>query len=350
MLNDNIFRTVVAWNNIALADEVLNLTTDQKIRVGVIGVGYLGKFHAEKYAAMEEADLVGVVDLDRKVAEGIATRLGASCYADYHDLLADVDAVSIVVPTIGHHKVALDCLNNGKDVLIEKPITSTLDEADELIRLAEKKGRIIQVGHLERFNPALVAIEGYLTKPMFIESHRIHMFKNRGVDVDVVLDLMIHEIDIILNIVDSPIKTIHAVGLPVVTPTTDIANARLIFENGCTANVTVSRISKDNIRRLRIFQPRSFISVDYGKKEFIKISLKDTLNSEGLPEEDIIRKSLVEQDALEAELRDFVKNVREHSKPRVSGFEGRRALAVAHEIIEQMQTHRKNNRHFFENA
>ncbi len=324
------------------------MSSSKKIRLGVIGVGYLGKYHAEKYAAMEEADLIGVADLNGEASESLAVRLGTKSYPDYRELLPEVDAVSIVVPTVAHHKVSMDCLIAGKDVMIEKPITTTLQEADELINLAEENSLIIQVGHLERFNPALVAIEDYLTKPMFIESHRIHMFKNRGVDVDVVLDLMIHEIDIILNIVDAPIKTIHAVGLPVVTATTDIANARLIFENGCTANVTVSRISKDNIRRMRVFQPRSFISVDYGKKEFMMINLKDTLNKDGLPEEEVVSKSFVEQDALEAELRDFVANVRLRKKPRVSGLEGRRALAVAHEIIEQMHRHLEQNRHFFE--
>ncbi len=324
------------------------MSSSNKKRLGVIGVGYLGKFHAEKYAAMEEAELVGVADLDTEAAQSLANRLGTKSYTDYHDMLSEVDAVSIVVPTVAHHKVSMDCLNAGKDVMIEKPITSTLEEAEELIALAEEKGCIIQVGHLERFNPAYVAIEQYLTKPMFIESHRIHIFKNRALDVDVVLDLMIHEIDIIMNIVHAPIKTIHAVGLPVVTGTTDIANARLIFENGCTANVTVSRISKDNIRRMRVFQPRSFISVDYGKKEFMMINLKDTVNKDGMPEEEVVRKSLVEQDALEAELRDFVANVQERKTPRVAGQEGHRALAVAHEIIDQMHEHLKQNRHFFE--
>jgi len=320
----------------------------EKKRIGVIGVGYLGKFHAEKYAAMDDVNLVGVADLDQEAAQRVATKLHTRSFTDYRQLLAEVDAVSVVVPTMAHYKVARECLELGKDVMIEKPITTTLEEADLLIAEAERRGLIIQVGHLERFNPAILAIEEHLTKPMFIESHRIHVFKNRGVDVDVVLDLMIHEIDIILNIVASPIKSIHAVGLPVVTATTDIANARLIFENGCTANVTVSRISKDNIRRLRIFQPKSFIAVDYGKKEFMVIRLQDRLNAEGLPEEEVFRDSLVEKDALEAELRDFVQNVKHRTRPRVSGHEGRRALAVAHEIIAQIRRHIDENKHFFQ--
>lgn len=323
------------------------MPSHEKIKVGVIGVGYLGKFHAEKYAAMDDVDLVGVVDLNREAAATLAVRLNAESFADYHDLLAKVDAVSIVVPTVGHHRVALDCLGQGKDVLIEKPMASTLAEADEIIACAAAKNRIVQVGHLERFNPAILAIQKHLTKPMFIESHRIHVFKSRALDVDVILDLMIHDIDIIMNIVPSPIKTIHAVGLPVVTPFTDIANVRLIFENGCTANVTVSRVSKENIRRLRIFQPHSFISVDYGKKEYMVINLKDSKTSEGMPEEEVFRDSLVEKDALEAELRDFVSNVRHRTRPRVSGEEGRSALAVAHEIIAQIKAHQAANRHFF---
>ena len=322
----------------------------KNIRIGVIGVGYLGKFHAEKYAAMDDVDLVGVVDLDKAATDRVAAKLGTSSYQNYQDLLSKVDAVSIVVPTKAHFQVAMECLEQGKDVMIEKPITTTLAEADQLIEMADQRNLIVQVGHLERFNPAILAIQDHLTKPMFIESHRIHVFKNRGVDVDVVLDLMIHEIDIILNIVDSPIRSMHAVGLPVVTPTTDIANVRLIFENGCTANVTVSRISKDNIRRLRIFQPKSFISVDYGKKEFMVIRLKDQLNEDGLPQEEIIKANLVEQDALEAELKDFVANVRNRTRPRVSGREGRRALAVAHDIIEQMRRHIDENKHFFEQS
>ena len=309
------------------------------IKVGVIGVGYLGKFHAEKYAAMEGADLVGVVDVDENVANEIAGKLNTQGYTDYTRLLEHVDAVSIVVPTSYHHDVAKVCLEHDIDILIEKPMTTTLAEADELIEIAAKRDRILQVGHLERFNPAVLAMAEHVTNPMFIESHRIHTFKNRGVDVDVVLDLMIHDIDIILSLVDSPLKMIHAVGVPVVTKTTDIANARLIFENGCTANVTVSRISKDNIRKLRVFQPRSFVAVDYAKKEILVIKHSDDIGKNGLPKEEIAQSCFIEKDALETELKDFVKNVRNNSIPKVSGKEGRQALAVAMEIISQIKEH-----------
>ncbi|MFH7325208.1 Gfo/Idh/MocA family oxidoreductase [Desulfurivibrio sp. C05AmB] len=309
----------------------------KKIRVGVIGVGHLGKFHAAKYAAMDEVDLVGVADINRELAAEVAGDCGTIPFADYHQLLPQVEAVSIVVPTVHHHRVAMDCLEQGVDILLEKPMTTTLAEADELIAKAAARQCILQVGHIERYNPAVTALGQYVTRPLFIESHRIHMFKPRGLDVDVVLDLMIHDIDIILSIVDSPISSVHTVGVPVVTRSTDIANARIIFENGCTANITVSRISKENIRRLRIFQPKSYLSVDYAKKTLMVIRLKDQLNEQGLPQEEVIHLALPEQDALEAELRDFVKNVDERSTPQVSGAQGRLALQVAQEIMAQIE-------------
>ncbi len=308
----------------------------QKKRVGVIGVGHLGKFHAAKYAAMEEAELVGVADINPELARAVAEENSTTPYGDYRQLLPLVDAVSVVVPTVHHHRVAMECLEQGVDVMLEKPMTVNLAEADELIARAEAGNRILQVGHIERYNPAVTALEQYLTRPLFIESHRIHMFNPRGLDVDVVLDLMIHDIDIILSIVDSPISSIHTVGVPVVTPSTDIANARIIFANGCTANITVSRISKDNVRRLRIFQPKCYLSVDYAEKSLMVIRLKDKLNEQGMPEEEITHHKLPEHDALEAELRDFLKNVRERTTPKVDGVQGRLALEVAQEIMSQI--------------
>lgn len=317
----------------------------QKLRVGVIGAGYLGKYHAEKYAAMEHVFLAGVADVNPDIAQSVAATCNTTAYTDYRDLLANVDAVSVVVPTSLHHAVCKTCIERGVDVMLEKPMTTTLAEADDLISLAEKNNVILQVGHLERYNPAVLAMEQYLVQPLFIESHRIHMFKPRGIDVDVVLDLMIHDIDIILSIVNSPIKTIHTVGVPVVTPTTDIANTRLIFENGCTANITVSRISKDNIRRLRVFQPRSYLSVDYAKKEIMVIRLKNQLGPHGLPEEEIIKSSFIEKDALQMELLDFVDSVIKRTTPKVSGREGRLALFVAQEIITQNKQHAEEFKH-----
>jgi len=309
------------------------------IKVGVIGVGYLGNFHARKYAAMQDVELIGVADTNPDRAREIAGQCSTRAFTDYRTLLAEVDAVSIAVPTVSHHEVAAACLEMGKDVLVEKPITATLDEADDLIRLAEQADCILQVGHLERFNPAVLAMQPLLTHPLFIEAHRISIFKNRGTDVDVVLDLMIHDIDIILSIVKSPIKTIHTVGTPVITKLTDIANARIIFANGCTANVTVSRISMDNIRRMRIFQPGTYLSVDFIKKEIMSVRLKKE-NRTGFPVPDIHKQGFEEQDILELELRDFINNVQRRTRPTVSGIEGRRALEIALQVVNQINENR----------
>ena len=311
----------------------------KKIRVGVIGVGYLGKFHAQKYAAMDDVDLVGVVDVDEAIAGRVAATCNTKPFKDFTHLLDQVDAVSVVVPTSYHHMVASACLDRGIDLLIEKPMTSSLAEADDLIQRAEANNCILQVGLLERFNPAVLAMRDHLTTPLFIESHRIHSFKSRGLDVDVVLDLMIHDIDIILSVVKSPLKTIHTVGVPVVTTSTDIANARLIFENGCTANVTVSRISKENIRRMRIFQPNAYMSVDFAKKEIMVIKQLAELDENGIPKEDLQNFAYGDKDALETELRDFVVNVRNRTTPQVSGVAGRRALEVVTQIMEQNRQH-----------
>lgn len=308
----------------------------QKVKVGVIGVGYLGQYHAEKYAAMEEADLVGIVDIDKKRAHEIAEKYGAKTYTNYKDLIGKVEAVSVVVPTTLHYPVAGHFLRQGIDVLLEKPMTCTLAEASRLIKLAKARNLILQVGHLERFNPAVVALKDHLENPLFIESHRLSTFKGRGIDVDVVLDLMIHDIDIILNIVKSKLKDIHAVGVPVITPNTDIANVRLEFENGCTANVTVSRISNKNMRKIRIFQPNAYLSVDYARREIMVIKKTAQNGMYGFPgiEEQVA--SFPESDSLAEELRAFVSSVRTRKPPVVSGEDGQRALQVALKIMKQI--------------
>ncbi|MDR3631835.1 MAG: Gfo/Idh/MocA family oxidoreductase [Desulfocapsaceae bacterium] len=306
------------------------------LKVGVIGVGYLGKFHAQKYAAMQDVELVGVADADPDCAQRIAAECACRAYTDYKELLPLVEAVSIVVPTIYHHRVGLDCIAAGVDLLLEKPMTVTLAEADDLIERAEKKNLVLQIGHLERFNAAVQAMEPFLTTPVFIESSRISTFKKRGVDVDVVLDLMIHDIDIILNIVKSPLKMIHTVGAPVVTRSTDIANARLIFENGATANVTASRISRTNIRKMRIFQPGSYINVDFAKKKVMTIHLTDEVLASGMPKQEIAVETFANHDALKSEIEHFINNVRKRTRPSVSGHEGRKALDVALQVIRQI--------------
>lgn len=312
------------------------------IKAGVIGVGYLGRFHAQKYAALDDVELVGVCDANRAQAETVAAECSCTAYTDYRKLLPFVDAVSIAVPTSLHHEVARHCLEAGVDVLLEKPMTVTIEEADDLIRIADEKNLLLQVGHLERFNPAVQAMQPFLTEPMFIESDRISVFKNRGVDVDVVLDLMIHDIDIILNIVKSPIDHIHTVGAPVATATTDIANARLIFKNGATANVTVSRISMTNVRKMRIFQPGSYINVDFAERRVMTLQLENELSESGMPKQKIDVASFSDGDALKSEIEHFVTHVRSRNQPAVTGREGRRALEVALEVIAQIREHQNN--------
>ena len=308
-----------------------------KLRVGVIGAGYLGKFHAQKYANMANVDLVGVVDVDMNVAQEVAGSLDSTAYNDYKQLLGKVDAVSVVVPTEAHYQVSKDFLTHDADVMIEKPMTVTLAEADELIRISESRGQIIQVGHLERFNPAVVALEGIVNHPMFIESHRLSTFKGRGIDVSVVLDLMIHDIDIISNFVQSEVKKIHAAGIPVVTNTVDIANARLEFENGCVANVTASRISTKDERKIRLFQRDAYISVDFASHDIV-VARKDGQKGDAIiPGVDIKQLSFDKADALEAELNAFVNAVNRREVPEVSGQMGRHALSIAISIMDQIE-------------
>jgi len=314
----------------------------KKLRVGVIGTGYLGKFHAEKYADMEDAELVCVVDINRKQAAEIAKKHGVKAYFSPDEILGKVDAVSIVVPTPLHYQVSRMFLEHDVDVLIEKPITTTLKEADSLIDLAESRGFIIQVGHLERFNPAVIALEDVLKTPMFIESHRLSIFQPRGTDVDVVLDLMIHDIDIILNLVKSEITNIQAAGIPVITNHGDIANARLEFAGGCVANVTASRISLKNERKLRLFQRDAYISVDFANREITVIRRDGNAQDSVIPGTDISTRCFTKSDALLAELVSFVQSVKNRVSPEVTGKMGRDALQVALNIIEQIQrSHRK---------
>jgi predicted dehydrogenase len=308
----------------------------KKIRVGVIGVGYLGKFHAEKYSRMKDAQLVGVVDIDKSRAEDVAAAFGTSALTDYRDLFGSVDAVSVVVPTEAHFTVGATCLNHDVDVLIEKPMTTRLEQADELIKIAESKHRILQVGHLERFNPAVIALKNIVHNPMFIEAHRLSIFKDRSTDVSVVLDLMIHDIDIIMNVVNSKIKSIHAAGVPVICEHADIANVRLEFESGCVANVTASRISIKNQRKIRLFQKDTYVSVDFAGRE-ITIIRRDENHAGGvIPGMDIRQHSFSEADALEDELTSFIEAVCTRKTPMVSGYAGRIALEVALSIMDQI--------------
>lgn len=308
-----------------------------ELRVGVVGSGYLGKFHAEKYAAMDDVILAGVVDIDAAAARTVADRLGARAYTDYKDLLGRVDAVSIVVPTPGHCPIAVDFLDNGVDVMVEKPMTATLEEADRLIELAEKKGRIIQVGHLERFNPAVQPLKDIVDRPLFIESHRLSIYKTRGTDVSVVLDLMIHDIDLILNFVKSEIADIRAAGVSIISDSVDIANARLEFESGCVANITASRVSNRSERKIRIFQKSAYISVDFANSGITMVKKSETGNGCGpIPGMQASQLSFEKWDALEQELKAFVDCVRHRRTPEVSGHEGRKALQTALAVMDRI--------------
>jgi predicted dehydrogenase len=308
-----------------------------KLRLGVVGVGYLGKFHAEKYAGMEHVDLVGVVDTQRSLADEVASRFNTRAFYSHRDLIGKVDAVSIAVPTPEHFVVSRDFLENDIDVLIEKPITTSLEEADELIRLSESHGLIVQVGHLERFNPAVTALQGVVKKPMFIESHRLSIYQDRCTDVSVVLDLMIHDIDIILNFVKSDIKSIQASGVSVISHHVDIANARLTFETGCVANVTASRISTKNERKIRLFQKDAYVSVDFANHDITLVRKNETASGGIVPGADIQTLSFLKGDALEDELTSFVNAVMLRQQPEVTGQMGRDALKIALHIMDQIR-------------
>jgi len=308
------------------------------IRTGVVGVGYLGKYHAEKYSEIDTSELVGIVDTDRKAAQTISSRLKVTAFDSYQDLFGKVDAVSIVVPTERHHRIAKDFLSNGIDVLVEKPMTTTLEEADDLIETAKANNCILQVGHLERFNAAVLALNNILKQPLFIESHRLAPFKDRGTDVDVILDIMIHDIDIILNIVGSPVKSIHAVGVPVVSSEkNDIANVRLEFESGCVANVTASRISAKEMRKIRIFQHDAYLSIDYAAQQ---VEVYGKMDSDGhdAPQITYNQIEIKQGDSLKEEIRSFLSAVQSRNLPEVSGEAGKNALKVALKIVELIES------------
>lgn len=309
---------------------------DKKIRAAVVGVGYLGKFHAEKYAAMANVDLVGVVDAEKTRAEAVAAKVGTTAFTDYRDLLGKVDAVSVVVHTPAHFEVSRTFLENNVDVLIEKPMTTDLAEADQLIDIAAQRDLIIQVGYLERFNPAVVALRDIIKQPMFIESHRLSIYKPRCTDVSVVLDLMIHDIDIILNFVNSKVKSIHAAGIPVISAEVDIANARLEFANGCVANVAASRISTRNERKIRIFQRDAYMSVDFANHNITLVRQAEEGNNDLVPGTDIRQLSFDSGDALDDEIRAFVQSVSQRSTPEVTGKMGRDALDIALNIMNRI--------------
>jgi predicted dehydrogenase len=302
--------------------------------VAVIGVGSLGQHHARLLAALPEASLAAVVDRDTARAAEIASRHGVPALGDHRDLAPDVEAVTIAVPTVEHARVAGDCLRRGLAVLVEKPITASVAEAEALVQLAADTGRLLAVGHTERFNPVVRALAGRVHDPRFIEAHRLGVFSARSTDVDVVLDLMIHDLDVVLSLVPEPIAALDAVGVHALTDKVDIANARLRFANGSVANLTASRISTDKVRKLRIFEPDAYLSIDYARQEGQRFSLRH----DGGSGREIVRESLVvaPEEPLLSELRAFVRRARGEEVDVVSGAQGLEALRVATRILEQI--------------
>lgn len=322
----------------------------EKLLLGVVGVGHLGSLHTKMLLDISNVHLVGIHDIDGAKAQKIAAEFGIRSYDTLDDLLGQVDAVTIATNTMAHFEVARTALQRGKHLFIEKPVTETIVEAEELCRLAREKKLIVQVGHIERFNPAILALDRYEIRPMFVESHRLAQFNPRGTDVAVVLDLMIHDIDLILSFVKSPVARVEANGVAVVSDSVDIANARIQFENGCVANVTASRISQRKMRKMRLFQRNEYISLDFseGLAEVFRLvegdepSAKGTMKLGELGSGKHKRIVVYEQpevkdvNALKYELELFVKAVRHKTKPLVTAEDGRRALEVANAILEKI--------------
>jgi predicted dehydrogenase len=334
-------------------------------------VGAFGRNHARVYrdlAQQREAEFVGIVDFDHARAAAVAAEFGTRAFATIDELLREAkpNAASVAVPTVEHLNVARKLMEAGVDVLIEKPLAPSLTEADELIRLAQRTNRIGMVGHLERFNPAVRATIPLLTQPMFFEVHRLSIFTPRSLDVDVVLDLMIHDLDVVLSFVDSPVKEVRAVGLPILTEKVDIANVRLEFDSGCVANLTASRVSTERVRKLRFFQPHQYLSLDYTRQDVIAFTVEtrsssdlvaqapspvqsfnpmEFMGSEELgrhpssPNIKLAKPPIVKEEPLMAEIKEFLRAVRERSKPIVSLEDGRKALAVALDILDAIQKH-----------
>ena len=312
-----------------------------KIRAAVIGVGYLGRFHAQKYAQIPDCELVAVVDGREEVRKAVAAEAGSRPCADYRELLGKVDAVSVVTPTPAHFEIADAFLAAGAHVLVEKPITETPEQAKALIERAAAVGRVLQVGHLERFNAAVLAAEPHLRAPRFMECVRLAPYKERGTDVNVVLDLMIHDIDLVQSLAGSDIESIDAIGTPVFSGEIDIANARIRFVNGCVANTTASRVSLKTERKLRIFEDAAYISLDLQQKILTLIRKREGGPQAGQLPVSIEESNLEQGDALKSEIISFLECIRNNRRPIVSGEDGLRALETAIRITEQVHANLK---------
>lgn len=320
------------------------------MNVAVVGVGAFGRNHARVYQQLEQQGepvrLLGVVDRDVARADSVAHEFGCRAFGSLEQLItthSEVQAASVTVPTVHHLEAARALMSAGVDVMIEKPLATSLAEADELIALAQANRRVAQVGHLERFNPAVRATIPLLTQPMFFEVHRLSVFTPRALDVDVVLDLMIHDLDIVLSFVNSPVKEVRAVGLAILSGKTDIANVRVEFASGCVANFTASRVSTERIRKLRFFQPRQYISVDYGRQDVLAFTVGHERSAGATPSVNpqigMIKPPVTSEEPLHAELKSFLAAVRDRSDPTVPLEDGRRALALALEIVDHIHRH-----------
>jgi len=330
----------------------------EKVKTGVIGVGHLGRHHARVYSQVPEAQLVGVHDTDSEKGQKVAMEFDTKYFENLSDLLERIDAVSLVVPTTFHYALAIDILDRGKNLLIEKPITETVKQAEEVLSLAKAKNLILQVGHIERFNPAFKMIENLALEPKFIESHRLAQFDPRGTEVAVILDLMIHDLDLILTLVKSEVKSIEAAGVSVISDSEDIANARLTFQSGCVANITSSRISARPLRKMRLFQKNSYISLDFLQRS---VEIYKLMDVGSIPKEEKDKKTLVgniptgevgktivyekpeikSEDMLTSEIKSFLDAVKNRTHPKVSGEDGKRALKLALEIVNKAKEHRE---------
>ncbi|HEX3835402.1 MAG TPA: Gfo/Idh/MocA family oxidoreductase [Steroidobacteraceae bacterium] len=316
----------------------------KKVRAAVIGVGYLGRFHAQKYAQLAECELIAVVDARPEACAAVAAEVGAVALAEHRSLLGQVDAVSIVTPTAAHFHIAREFLQAGAHVLVEKPITETPEQARELIALAAQHGRILQVGHLERFNSAILGAEEHLRAPRFIECHRLAPYQVRGTDVSVVLDLMIHDIDIVQTLVGSPIASIDAIGTPVFSEDVDIANARIRFANGCVANATASRVSLKTERKMRVFSDDAYVSMDLQQKIVTVIRKRPGGATDGQLPVSIDERNFEPGDALKAEILAFLTCIQQGKAPLVSGEAGLAALQTAIQITAQVHRSRQPGR------
>jgi predicted dehydrogenase len=302
------------------------------LRVGVIGVGHLGRHHARLYAGLPQATLVGVADIDAERAKLIGERHQVPGYAQSAILLEQVDAVSVAVPTSAHHAVVTACLEAGVHVLVEKPIAVTVAEGRELVELARRRQRLLQIGHVERFNPAIRAVRPYVGRPGFIECHRLSPFGERGTDVDVVLDLMIHDLDMVLSFQPGPVEEVRAAGVPVLTKKIDIANARVSFASGCVANLTASRVSMTRMRRLRLFQRDAYISVDYQTRQ--GAICRRVADSGGRPTIEVEEVRGGDEEPLKLELEAFLHAIANGTKPLVAGEDGVAALDLAYQVLD----------------